>query len=80
MFGDIIGISLGSSARMKFRPYVSPQEVSTGGPPRRTTHEVDLAPRSAYLLTGVVRHEFEHSIPPVAALRYSVTFRTLVAG
>ena len=78
MFGDIIGISLGASCRMKFRPYVSPQDLVSGRAPRRTTHEMDLAPRSAYLLTGVVRRDFEHSIPPVAALRYSITFRTLV--
>jgi alkylated DNA repair dioxygenase AlkB len=35
------------------------------------------APRSAYVLTGPARDDWEHSIPPVEALRYSVTFRTL---
>jgi alkylated DNA repair dioxygenase AlkB len=75
MFGDVIaGISLGASCRMKFRPYVSPAE--TGGA-RRTTHEIELAPRSGYLIAGVARQDFEHSIPAVAALRYSITFRTL---
>ena len=34
-------------------------------------------PRSAYLLSGVARTEWEHSIPPVDALRYSITFRNL---
>ena len=34
-------------------------------------------PRSAYLMTRESRHAFEHHIPPVAALRYAVTFRTL---
>lgn len=34
-------------------------------------------PRSAYLLSGPVRDEWEHSIPPVSALRYSITFRNL---
>lgn len=38
------------------------------------------APRSAYLLRGPARQLWEHSIPPVAALRYSVTFRTMVAA
>jgi alkylated DNA repair dioxygenase AlkB len=38
-----------------------------------------LAPRSAYLLSGRARTEWEHSIPPVTALRYSVTFRTLAS-
>jgi alkylated DNA repair dioxygenase AlkB len=37
-----------------------------------------LAPcRSAYLLRGPSRTEWEHSIPPLETLRYSVTFRTL---
>ena len=44
---------------------------------RRTTHERVLEPRSIYLMRGVVRREFEHSIPPVETLRYSITFRTL---
>ena len=78
MFGDIIaGISLGSPSRMKFRPYVSPKDVGPGSAPRRATHEIELAPRSAYLITGPARREFEHSIPAVAGLRYSITFRTL---
>ena len=38
---------------------------------------LDLEPGSAYLLDGVARREWEHSIPPLASLRYSVTFRTL---
>ena len=32
-------------------------------------------PRSAYLMKGIARTEWEHSIPAVAALRYSITFR-----
>jgi hypothetical protein len=36
-----------------------------------------LEPRSAYLLSGPARREWEHSIPPVEALRYSLTFRNL---
>lgn len=35
------------------------------------------APRSAYLMSGPARSEWEHSIPEVKALRYSVTFRTV---
>jgi len=34
-------------------------------------------PRSAYLLQGPSRTEWEHSIPPVDSLRYSITFRNL---
>ena len=77
MFGDIAGISLLSACRMKFRPYVSPGDLAGARPPRRTTHEITLEPRSAYLLRGVARRDFEHHIPAVDALRYSITFRTL---
>jgi alkylated DNA repair dioxygenase AlkB len=38
---------------------------------------IELAPRSAYLLRGPVRREWEHSIPPLDRLRYSVTFRSV---
>lgn len=76
MFGDVAGISLGAACRMKFRPYVSPKDVPVVGV-RRTTHELELAPRSAYLIRGMARREYEHSIPPVEQQRYSVTFRTM---
>ena len=80
MFGDVIaGVSLGSGCQMKFRPYVSPKDLLPGHarPPRRTTHEVELPERSAYLITGVARRDFEHSIPATMGLRYSITFRTI---
>ena len=78
MFGVIVGISLSAPCRMKFRRYVSPSAVAElGGAPRRTTHEIELAPRSAYVLKGVVRRDYEHSIPPVTERRYSITFRTV---
>jgi DNA oxidative demethylase len=80
MFGDVIaGVSLMSACRMKFRPYVSPADLAPAHqrPPRRATHEVDLPPRSAYLIAGIARRDFEHSIPETAGLRYSITFRTL---
>jgi alkylated DNA repair dioxygenase AlkB len=32
-------------------------------------------PRSVYLLRGPSRTEWQHSIPGVEALRYSITFR-----
>jgi alkylated DNA repair dioxygenase AlkB len=37
----------------------------------------DIERRSLYRLFGESRHLWEHSIPPVAARRYSVTFRTM---
>jgi alkylated DNA repair dioxygenase AlkB len=70
----VVGLSLLSSCRMKFRPYVSPGEQARS---RRTaTHEVILERRSAYLMTGESRNGYEHHIPPVSTLRYSITFRT----
>ncbi|PVM88615.1 alpha-ketoglutarate-dependent dioxygenase AlkB [Caulobacter endophyticus] len=35
------------------------------------------APRSAYLMAGPARSDWQHSIPALEALRYSVTFRTV---
>ena len=40
---------------------------------------IALEPRSAYLMAGSARDEWEHSIPPLSAHRYSVTLRTLRA-
>ena len=67
-FEQVVGISLASPATMRFR-----QRTDAGF--RRAT--VDLAPRSAYLLSGEVRHQWEHSIAPGEHLRFSITFRTL---
>src|SRR6187549_1932537 len=75
---DIVsGISLLSDCRMRFRPYRS--AVATERPivRRVATHEVMLERRSAYLMTGESRASYEHHIPPVGELRYSVTLRTL---
>lgn len=77
---DIVaGVSLGSPCRMKLRPYVAPRTLESQRPRqvRNATHELTLQPRSAYLMAGPARSHYEHSIPPVDALRYSITFRTL---
>ncbi len=77
-YGITAGVSLLSPCRMKLRPYVSPKDLTgSARPPRKTTHEIALEPRSGYLITGLARDGYEHSIPPTAALRYSITFRTL---
>lgn len=79
-YGIVAGLSLLSSCRMRFRPYLPPREAS---PPadrrsrRGATHEIELEPRSAYLMTGDSRYRYEHHIPSVRALRYSVTFRSV---
>jgi DNA oxidative demethylase len=67
-FADVVGISLMSAATMRLR-----QRTPEGF--RRA--RVELPPRSAYLLSGEVRHDWEHSIAPGDALRFSITFRTL---
>jgi alkylated DNA repair protein (DNA oxidative demethylase) len=71
VFGDVLGISLLAPARLRFR-----REV--GGKWERKA--VVAEPRSAYVLRGPARSEWEHSIPPLDALRYSITFRTLKAS
>ena len=79
----VIGVSLGSPCRMRLRPYVPPgaPAAPAGSGIRRTaTHELVLEPRSIYLISGPARSAFEHSIPAVDALRYSITFRSLRAG
>lgn len=75
---DIVaGISLLSACRMKFRPYRAPASTAPNSPRRSATHEIVLARRSAYLMTQESRNAYDHHIPPVAELRYSLTFRTL---
>jgi DNA oxidative demethylase len=69
MFGLVAGVSLGSASRLRFRSTKSDE------PP--TVREVQLEPRSAYVLKGASRWAWQHSIPPTKELRYSVTFRTL---
>jgi len=43
---------------------------------RLCPNAVVVEPRSMYLLRGPSRDEWEHSIPPVGDLRYSITLRT----
>jgi alkylated DNA repair dioxygenase AlkB len=77
-YAEVAGVSLGSVCRMRFRPYAAPDRRTGDHPPRRrATHERILEPRSLYLMQGAARWQYEHSIPPVQGLRYSLTFRTL---
>ena len=68
VFDQVVGVSLGTPAVLRFRQ-------RTPGGFRRAALEV--APRSAYLLSGEVRRDWEHRITPGDQLRYSITFRTL---
>src|SRR2546423_4831494 len=67
-FRDIIGLSLLSPCTFRLR-----RKKGSGW--ERVS--IIAEPRSAYLMTGPSRTEWEHSIPPVDALRYSITFRSL---
>lgn len=73
-FGTIIGISLAGSARMRLKPYLPP-----GKKLEKQTRPVSLIleRRSIYVIQGPARWRYQHSIPAVTELRYSVTFRTL---
>ena len=79
-YGIVAGLSLLSPCRMRLRPCVSPGDAATQKIRRVTTHEITLLPRSAYVMTGKSRSHYEHSIPAVEQLRYSITFRTLRAA
>ena len=68
VFENVVGVSLSSPARLRFR------RRTAAGFDRAS---VDVAPRSAYLLSGEVRHQWEHSIAPGEQLHFSITFRTL---
>ena len=72
VFGDVIGLSLLSPCTFRLRL------AREGGGWERAS--VTAEPRSAYLLRGASRTEWEHSIPPVDALRYSITWRNLREG
>lgn len=69
-FDQVFGLSLASACRFRFRR-------KSGAAWQRLTFDVE--PCSLYRMAGASRHDWEHSIPPVAARRYSVTFRTMVA-
>ena len=68
VFDQVVGVSLGAPAILRFR-----QRTDTGF--KRANVPLEL--RSAYLLTGEVRREWEHSIAPGGDLRFSITFRSL---
>jgi alkylated DNA repair dioxygenase AlkB len=72
-FGVIVGLSLLAACTMKFRRW--PVQKQPG--PRIKPLSCVLEPRSAYVLDGEVRTAWQHHIPPIKQLRYSITFRTL---
>ena len=73
-FGIVISVSLASACRMRLREYHRPRAKV---PRRGEAVSIDLEPRSIYLMSGPSRQHWQHSIPPVKELRYSVVVRTL---
>lgn len=67
-FGRIFGLSLGSACKFRFRRTVRG---------KWERFMLDATPRSLYLMEGAARAEWEHSIPAVEQLRYSITLRTM---
>ena len=70
-FDEVVGVSLLAPCTLRFRRKA-----------RQTWDRASLTtePRSAYLLSGPARTAWEHSIPALDRLRYSITLRTLVAS
>ena len=69
VFGDVVGISLLSACTFRLR-----RNAGKSWQRRNLTAE----PRSIYLLRGPARSDWEHSIPGVQGLRYSITFRNVL--
>jgi alkylated DNA repair dioxygenase AlkB len=67
-FGEVIGVSLASSCRFLLRR----QNAA-----KWQRYAAMLEPCSAYVLRGAARSVWEHSIPPLGARRFSVTFRSM---
>ena len=68
VFDKVVGLSLETPATLRFRRRL---------PSGFQRANLEVAPRSAYLLSGEARQEWEHSIAPGEQLRFSITFRTL---
>ena len=70
-FEHVIGVSLVSPCLFRLRR-------KRGNGWERAS--IELQPRSAYLLSGSARTDWQHSIPPVDKFRYSVTFRSFLTS
>jgi alkylated DNA repair protein (DNA oxidative demethylase) len=70
-FDVVVGMSLLGPCRLRF---------ARGAGSARETRALVLEPRSAYVLSGPARWQWQHSIPPTKTARYSITFRTLGGG
>jgi alkylated DNA repair dioxygenase AlkB len=70
-FDEVVGVSLLAPCTFRFR------RKSGEGWDRIS---LTVEPRSAYLLSGPSRTDWQHSIPPLDRRRYSITYRTLAAA
>jgi alkylated DNA repair dioxygenase AlkB len=70
-FEDVYGVSLGSTALLRLRPYPPVR------PKREDIIKLPVQPRSIYALRGTARWGWQHSVAPVDAARWSITFRTM---
>jgi len=68
IYGDVLGLSLGAPAAMRFRR-------RRGDGFERVS--VPLDPRGAYHMSGPARYAWEHSIAALDRPRWSITFRSL---
>jgi alkylated DNA repair dioxygenase AlkB len=66
----VFGLSLSSACKFRFRraAYTKWERFT-----------LEARPRSIYMMSGLSRQVWEHSIPAVEAQRYSITFRTMAA-
>ena len=71
---EVFGVSLGSTAVLRFRPY------PPVAPKRTDVVKLRAAPRSIYAMRGPARWGWQHSVSPVDELRWSVTMRTARSG
>lgn len=78
-FDKIVGVSLGSWSKIRFRPLTSQKNhrMFLARQAEKYMISLELEPRSAYIMQGEVRWQWQHSVMPVPDLRYSITFRTL---
>lgn len=72
-YGVVFGLSLQGRGTMRFRPL-------DAGVERRQIRVLELEPRSLYMMQGPIRWLWQHSMPPAAELRYTITFRTRADG
>jgi alkylated DNA repair dioxygenase AlkB len=73
-FDLIAGISLNADCIFKLRPH---DKAKQG---RSSVISLPVKKRSLYVIQGVARTDWQHSIAPVKKVRYSVTLRTLLSS